>query len=408
MRIANNPLNLLSCRFAEIKPSFQKIQRRKIYRARLRSELRTLVENFEKTNKVSDLNKIHNYINKILMPFLNFINRKKADEKIPLLKNFCLKANQIAYELSRICSDKTKHALILSFIEDHYLQILNDDFLKLNPRLDPEQAFAQSTGFTRAPVFMSYLTDHLDPTDITHIFSPVEHKFVPERVLDVLKNIFQGINIDSKTWSLGYFDDFGPLESFFDGFVYLSTIPFLSKNGLIQDQKDFGHFFSENELIAHETAHNILHFLGYNADCSQKTNSGFKNLTCSQVHELIAATAGMQFSVLPVLHNLFSVNTDDYLEDIKYAKELAIKIINEFLKKSNISIFEILNQPFPLKNFSSEGFMEFVRILQKKLNRCSNNGFREFEEFIKDRFMSEAKFFVKSLAERGFLQAQGV
>jgi hypothetical protein len=340
---------------------------------------------------LAKFNRLKKIIENKLKPFLDLAKHSNQKIKSDALKDFCFEANKIARQIAKLGNDRDLHADLLDLIEELYVDFVND-LQQLNHFTNGEFEFAKLTGFARSPVFVSYsLDDFIEPLDVQEIFSRVELKQSSKEVLRVLKDIYADLemNLDSHSLYYGLFENFGCLQEYEYGFVYLSFV-FISKESQLNLKKMFKEYFSENELVAHELAHYVLFSLDY--EYTDK-DSFVPGLTHGQVQELIAYTAGMQFAALPVLYNLISYDIDN-LDDISNSKNLAVKSLRRFLSTYKLSPEEIFSNKDIFDDPTPANFSEFVDTLKVNLGET---GLEDLQEFMKKRFMSWAKSLVKTL-----------
>ncbi|MEY3370413.1 MAG: hypothetical protein RLZZ361_1083 [Cyanobacteriota bacterium] len=358
------------------------------------SDFNSLIKSYFSNPRLAKFNRLKKIIENKLKPFLDLAKHSNQKIKSDALKDFCFEANKIARQIARLGNDRDLHADLLDLIEELYVDFVND-LQHLNHFTNGQFEFAKLTGFARSPVFVSYsLDDFIEPLDVQEIFSRVELKPASQEVLNVLQDIFSdlGINLDSTPINYALFEDFGCLQEYVYGFVYLSFV-FISKESQLNLKKMFQEYFSENELVAHELAHYVLFSLDYEKYEYTDKDSFVPGLTHGQVHELIAYTAGMQFAALPVLYNLISYDIDN-LDDISNSKNLAVKSLRRFLSTYKLSPEEIFSNKDIFDDPTPENFSEFVDTLKDNLGET---GLEDLQEFMKKRFMSEAKSLVKTL-----------
>ena len=355
------------------------------------SDLKSLIQSYFSNPRSEKFNRLKKIIENKLKPFLDRAKNSNPKIKSDALKDFCLEANKIARQIARLGNDRDLHINLLELVEDLYLDFVND-LQHLNHFTNGEFEFAKLTGFSRNPVFVSYEdNDHLRPQDVKEIFSPVQLEPASQEVLTVLKDIYSdlGINLDLATLNYGLFENLGCLEKFSAGFVYPNFV-FISKKSLFEFQNLFQKYFSPNEIVAHELSHYVLNGLGYEF---MAQDSFVPGLTVGQVHELIAYTAGMQFAPLPVLYTLITYDIDG-LDDEKNSKNLALESLHRFLSTYKLLPEEIFEDINIFDDATPKNFSKFVRTLEENLGEP---GLEDLQEFMKKRFMSEAKSLVKTL-----------
>jgi len=355
------------------------------------SDFKSLIKSYFSNPRLEKFNRLKKTIENKLKPFLDRAKHSNQKIKSDALKDFCLQANKISRQIARLGNDRDLHADLLDLIEELYVDFVND-LQHLNHFTNGEFEFAKLTGFARNPVFISYLfEDFIEPLDVQEIFSRVELKHSSQDVLRVLKDIYADLemNLDSHSLYYGLFENFGCLEEFEAGFVY-PDFTFISKKSQLESTKMFKEYSSQNIVVAHELAHYILYRLGYE---SSGKDSFVPGLTHGQVQELIAYTAGMQFAALPVLYDLISYDIDN-LDEISNSKNLAVKSLRRFLSTYKLSPEEIFRNKDIFDDPTPENFSEFVDTLKDNLGET---GLEDLQEFMKKRFMSEAKSLVKTL-----------
>lgn len=314
-----------------------------------------------------------------------------------VLQGFCKNANLIAELVSRAVPDPDQCKRILGLIEEFFVDFVNakDNFAAAE---DGEQDFVVLAGYARSPAYMSYINGDIENFP-GEIFAPAEAKPASKQVLAVLNEIFSplSLRLDLRPWHYLVFENFGE-EDFSEGFVYNSAMPFINKMAQQESREIYADRYVADELIAHEMSHAVLRELGYEESVDPSDKSYISKMSKSQVHEMIAFAAGIQFAPLPVLFNLLSNSDPDYLRRVGPIRDLFFDSCEKFLTKLGFSLAQVIARDEGISIVSGQSFADFVKSFEQILGE---QGLARLESFIKKRFMSEAQKLVKQLGLNG-------